>query len=111
MVHCMRALAQGRVQRSMVPATFVQSKLVLRGLVLWEVVPASFVQPKLVPWGRVQWTMVPATFVQSKWVLRGLHKAGGAVQVLRRLGRVQRTHQPTPPDEPRPCSWTCLPPA
>ena len=41
------------VQSSVVPASFVQSKLVLRGLVLWRVVPETFVQSKLVPWGTV----------------------------------------------------------
>ena len=56
----------------MVPATFVQSKLVFWGLVQWSIVqwlpaapaqleqrglassrPATFVQSKLVPWGPV----------------------------------------------------------
>ena len=69
----------------MVPATFVQSKLVLwrcaahaqteqRGpassmqatFVQSSVVPATFVQSKLVLGGLVLWRGVPETFVQSK---------------------------------------------
>ena len=41
------------VQSSVVPATFVQSELVLRGLVLWGVVPQTYVQSELVPGGTV----------------------------------------------------------
>ena len=84
----------------MVPATFVQSKLVLgccvqRGIVHWlpaalaqteqhgpassmqatfvqsSVVPATFVQSKLVLRSLVLWTVVPETFVQSKLVRWG----------------------------------------
>ena len=67
------------------PATFAQSKLVLRRcashaqteqrgpemqatFVQSSVVPATFVQSKLVLRGLVLWRVVPETFVQSKLV-------------------------------------------
>ena len=38
-----RHLLRGLAQRSMVPATFLQLKLVLGGLAQWSMVPGTFV--------------------------------------------------------------------